>query len=135
MNSIDFWHENTPPQQPSILSHPFPPQPQEMVTINLSPPQRGMVCTPHHEGYSSNDFVFICDHKDKLHMQAKNYDILEPSHATLEVTSSSKPDGPLHIENPYFDTMLHPSKGILQCMTHNPNTRADHNYSIMEYLA
>jgi hypothetical protein len=48
------------PQQPIVLTHPFPPQPQHMVATNPSPPQGGMEGTPHHEGSSSNS-IFMCD--------------------------------------------------------------------------
>jgi hypothetical protein len=123
------------PQQPIVLTHPFPPQPQNMVATNPSPPQGGMEGTPHHEGSSSNASMFMCDHTINLQTRAKNYDIPEPSHASPEATSSSHPSGPLQIEKPFLDAPLHPPKGILRRTTHNPNTRASHNYSIVEDLA
>jgi hypothetical protein len=106
-----------------------------MVATNISPPQGGMECTPHHEGSSLNDTIFLCEQTINLQMRAKNYVIPKPSHDAPEETSFSHHGGPLHIEKPYFDTSLFPLKGFLQCNMHNPSTRAACNYSIVEDLA
>jgi hypothetical protein len=91
--------------------------------------------TPHHEGSSLNAAIFMCHQTVNLQMRAKNYEIPEPSYGFVpEAVSSSHLGGPLHIENPHFEALLHSPKGILRCMMHNPNTRASHNYSIVEDL-
>jgi hypothetical protein len=53
-----------------------------MVATNHVLPQGEMEGTPHHEWYSSNDSIFMCDHMVNFQMQAKNYDRAEPSHTT-----------------------------------------------------
>jgi hypothetical protein len=70
-----FLAQQQAPQHPIVLTHPFPPQPQNMVSTNLAPLQGGMECTPHHEGSSSNAYFFMCDHIINLQTQDKNYDI------------------------------------------------------------
>jgi hypothetical protein len=45
-------------------------------------------------------------------------------------------NGPLHLERPSLDTVLHPpTKGVVQKSTFNPHARATQNYSIVEDLA
>jgi hypothetical protein len=123
------------PQQSIVLTHPFPAQPQHMVATNSTSPQGGMAGTPHHEGYSLNATIFMYDQTINLQTQVENYHIFDPSHAMLEESSSSQPEGPLQIEKPTFDVPLWPPKGVLSRMTHNPNTWASHKYNIMEDLA
>jgi hypothetical protein len=70
-----------------------------------------------------------------LQTRAKNYNTSKPIPVVHESTSSSHPDGPIQIEKPCFDASLRPSKCNIGRMIHNPNTRATHNYIIMEDLA
>jgi hypothetical protein len=45
-------------------------------------------------------------------------------------------NGPLHLERPSLDTVLHPPpKGVVQKSAFNPHARAAQNYSIVEDLA
>jgi hypothetical protein len=49
---------------------------------------------------------------------------------------TSPPNGPLHLERPGLDTVLHPPpKGIVRKSSFNPHARAAQNYSIVEDLA
>jgi hypothetical protein len=41
---------------------------------------------------------------------------------------------PLHIEKTEGETMTCISKGAFKKDSHNPNTRASHKYSVVEYL-
>jgi hypothetical protein len=50
-------------------------------------------------------------------------------------TSVTPPSGPLQIEKPNFDSILHPPKSTIQKSTFNPNSRASQNYNIVEDLA
>jgi hypothetical protein len=50
------------PQEAFCLNPFFPPQPQNMVSTNLTPLQGGMEGTPHPDGSSSNVSTFMCDH-------------------------------------------------------------------------
>jgi len=45
------------------------------------------------------------------------------------------PIGPLQIEKPIFDTILHPPKATIRKAVFNPNARAAQNYNIAEDLA
>jgi hypothetical protein len=63
---------------------------------------------PHHKGSSLNASIFMCDHMVNLKTQANNHDTSEPIPIVHDLTSSSHPGGPLQIEKPYFDTLLHP---------------------------
>jgi hypothetical protein len=82
-----------------------------MVATNLTLPPRGIEGTPHHEGFPSNDFIFMCDHTINFHIQAKNYDIIKSLNVASKETSSSHPSVPLQIEKPYFDAFLRPPEG------------------------
>jgi len=93
-----------------------------------------MAGAPHHEVSSLNDFIFMCDQTFNFHTQAKKYDISKPFHDAPKETSSSHPGVPLHIERPYFDTLIYPPKRFLQQMIDNRNTQVAHNYSIVEDL-
>jgi hypothetical protein len=84
-----------------------------MVAKNIPPPQGGMVGTPHYEGSSSNDSLFMCDHTIDLKIESKNYDTFDHIATSHEATSSSHLGGPLQIKNPCFDAPLHSSKGVL----------------------
>jgi hypothetical protein len=50
-------------------------------------------------------------------------------------TSVTPPSGPLQIEKPNFDSILHPPKSTIRNLTFNPNSRASQNYNIVEDLA
>jgi hypothetical protein len=76
MRSIDFWHNKKAPQQPVVLTHPFPPQPQNMVATNPSPLQGGMEGTPHHEGSSLNASIFMCDQMVNLQTEPRTMTFL-----------------------------------------------------------
>jgi hypothetical protein len=43
--------------------------------------------------------------------------------------------GPLHIEKPMFDSILHPPKRTIHKATFNPSSCVAQNYNIVEYLA
>jgi hypothetical protein len=64
-----------------------------------------------------------------------NGSLPDPSPSSVSPLSDSPPFGPLHIEKPSFDSILHPPKSIIQKSTFNPSSRAAQNYNIIEDLA
>jgi hypothetical protein len=47
---------------------------------------------------------------------------------------STNPLTPLHIEKAVGEMITHIPKGVFKKASHNPNTKASQNYSIVEYL-
>jgi hypothetical protein len=59
-----------------------------------------------------------------------------PPSLVQQPPSTSPPNGPLHLERPSLDTILHPPpKGVVQKSSFNPHARAAQKYSIVEDLA
>jgi hypothetical protein len=59
----------------------------------------------------------------------------DPLPSSVNPLSVSPPSGPLHIEKPYFHSILRPPKSTIRKSTFNPNSRAAQNYNIVEDLA
>jgi hypothetical protein len=61
--------------------------------------------------------------------------LLDPSPSFVSPPSVNPPSGPLQIEKPMFNSILHPPKSTIRKSTFNPSSRATHNYNIVEDLA
>jgi hypothetical protein len=64
--------------------------------------------------------------------RAHDYRMLESIEKDKEATN---PPVPLQIEKTMDENMTHISKGAFKKSSHNPNTRATHNYSMVDYLS
>jgi hypothetical protein len=77
-----------------------------------------------------------------LPLRAKDYssskekvDDIPPS-LVQQPPSTSPPNGPLHLERPSLDTVLHPPpKGVVRKSAFNPHARVAQNYNIVEDMA
>jgi hypothetical protein len=58
-----------------------------------------------------------------------------PSSSSISLPSVNPPSGPLQIEKPTFDSILHPPKSTIHKATFNPSSHAAQNYNIVEDLA
>jgi hypothetical protein len=63
-----------------------------------------------------------------------NYDFLEGDFLPKDTPTSTPPNGPLTLERPSIVPILHPPKGFLHRIMHNPNAWATQHYNIVEYL-
>jgi hypothetical protein len=61
--------------------------------------------------------------------------LLDPSSSSVSLPSVNPPSGPLQIEKPTFNSILHPPKRTICKATFNPSSRATQNYNIVEDLA
>jgi hypothetical protein len=59
----------------------------------------------------------------------------DPSSSSVSPPSVNPLSGPLHIDKPMFESILHPPKSTIYKSTFNPSSRATHNYNIVEDLA
>jgi hypothetical protein len=81
-----------------------------------------------------NDITLTTRAKDYSPSKEK-VDVIPPS--LVQPSPMTPPtNGPLHLERPSLDTVLHPPpKGVVQKLTFNPHARAAQNYNIVEDLA
>jgi hypothetical protein len=68
---------------------------QHMVATSYSPHKGGMEGTPHHEGSSSNDSFFMCDHMVNLQTRENNYDTFKIIPVVRQATYASYPSVPI----------------------------------------
>jgi hypothetical protein len=132
--------------QPVVLTHPFPQQ-QSMVAQTPSP--GGNSIHPHDEAsMSAHIYMF---NGFNLTTLSKTYDtpsnpdkgkatngtgtLPDPSLSYVSPPSVNPPSGPLQIEKPMFESILHPPKITFHKYTFNPSSRATQNYNIVEDLA
>jgi hypothetical protein len=59
----------------------------------------------------------------------------DPSSSFVSLPSVNPLSGPLQIEKPTFDSILHPHKRTIHKTTFNPSSRVTQNYNIVEDLA
>jgi hypothetical protein len=64
-----------------------------------------------------------------------NGSLPDPSPSFVSPPSTIPSSGPLQIEKPSFDSILHPPKSTIWKSTFNPSSRAAQNYNIVEDLA
>jgi hypothetical protein len=132
--------------QPTVLTQPFPQQ-QSMVAQTPSPGDSSS--NPNDEASSSAHIYMF--NGINLTTRSKTYDTLgnpdrgkdtngadtlpDPSSSSISIPSVNPPFGPLQIEKPTFESILHPSKRNIRKATFNPNSHATQNYNIVEDLA
>ena len=58
-----------------------------------------------------------------------------PSNNDAIESYSNTTNGPLHIELLYFDTVIHPPKGVTLKSFHNPSVYASQHHNIIEDLS
>jgi hypothetical protein len=131
---------------PAVLTQPFPQQ-QSMVAQIPSP--GGSSSDPHDEASSSAHIYMFnginlttrsktCDtpgNPDKGKDTNGTGNLPYPSSSSVSLPSVNPPSGPLHIEKPMFESILHPPKSSIRKATFNPSSRATQNYNIVEDLA
>jgi hypothetical protein len=130
--------------QPAVLTQPFP---QQQSLVAQTPTSGGSFNQPHDEA-STSAHIYMFNgvnlttrsvtydtpvKPDKL--KTTNGSALDPLPSSANPPSISPPSGPLHIEKPSFDSILHPPKSTIWKSTFNPNSRAAQNYNIVEDLA
>jgi hypothetical protein len=132
--------------QTTVLTQPFPQQ-QSMVAETPSP--EGSSSHPNDEASSSAHIYMF--NGINLTTRSKTYDTLgnpdkgkeingtdtlsDPSSPSVSLPLVNPLSGPLDIEKPTFDSILHPPKSTIYKATFNPSSRAAQNYNIVEYLA
>jgi hypothetical protein len=130
--------------QPAVLTQPFP---QQQYLVAQTPTAGGSSNQSHDEASTSAHIymfnrVNITTHSatydtpvkpDKL--KNTNGSAPDPLPSSVSPPSFSPPHGPLQIEKPSFESILHPPKNTIQKSTFNPNSRAAQNYNIVEDLA
>jgi hypothetical protein len=121
--------------QPAVLTQPFPQQ-QSMVAQTPSP--GGSSSHPHDEASSSAHIYMF--NGINLNTCSKTYDtpgnldkgkdtnstgtLSDPSPSSISLPSVNPLSGPLQIEKPVFDSILHPPKRTIHKATFNPSSRA-----------
>jgi hypothetical protein len=123
------------PPTPDILSQPFPSQQRAQLVIHdqISPSTTSYVlmCT----GNSNKNNVSITTRAKYYSPSKEKVDNLPPS-LVQPSTSTSPPNGPLHIKRLGPDTTLHPPpKGVVRKSAFNLHACATQNYSIVEDIA
>jgi hypothetical protein len=130
--------------QPVVLTQPFPQQ-QSLVAQTPTP---GGSSSQSHDEASTSAHIYMFN-KINLTTRTMTYDtpvkpdkpkttngsLPDPSPSSVSPPSASPPSGPLQIEKPSFDSILHPPKSTIQKSTFNPSSRAAQNYNIVEDLA
>jgi hypothetical protein len=116
-----------------------------MVAQNHAPPQGGNTGHPPSGDASSSSHVYMFNGTIYLTTREKTYDtppgktnnesVSNGTTNTKPSTSTTPPSGPLQIEKPSVDSILHPPKSTIRWSNFNPNTHASQNYSIVEDLA
>jgi hypothetical protein len=130
--------------QPVVLTQPFL---HKQSLVAQTPTSGGSSNQPHDEASTSAHIymfnrVNLKTHSATYDMPVKpdklkiaNGPASDPLPSSANPPSVSPPFGPLHIEKPSFDSILHPPKSTIQKSTFNSNSRAAQNYNIIEDLA
>jgi hypothetical protein len=122
-----FLQGSRKPPTPAIFSQPFPSKKQAQLAIHdqASP--------------STSSYVLMCTGDSKkneiaIATRAKDYSsskekVDDTPHSLVQTSPPTSPsNGPLHLERPGLDTVLHPpTKGIVQKFGFNPHARAAQN--------
>lgn len=130
--------------QPVVLTQPFPQQ-QSLVAQTPNP---GGYSNQSHDEASASAHIYMFNGIN-LTTRATTYDTPikpdkpkttngsspNPLPSSVSPPSASPPYGPLQIEKPSFNSILHPPKSTIWKSTFNPSLRAAQNYNIVEYLA
>ena len=117
---------------PTILTDPFPSQQQLIDHMS----NQG-------NSSSSEKICMMCSETINLQTRSQNYDKPADKKEDNSFSDKSPPigstvsssNGPLTIEKPNIDMILHPPKSTLRKPFFNPNARASKFYNVVEYLA
>lgn len=116
--------------------NPFPAQQQQMVAqFPAQQPTNPNAATPSRASSSSIN-ILMADSID-LTMQAKSYE-KQPegeSFVLADYPPMPQSNGPLTIDKLTFEPPSCPSKGALQCTTHNLHVHSVQHYNIVEDLS
>lgn len=77
--------------------------------------------------------IYMMEADVSIQTWAKKYETPESEPMGKKPMGTST--NPLQIDRPAFDYVLRPPKASIKCATHNPNSRAAQNYSVIENLA
>jgi hypothetical protein len=117
-------------KQPAVLMNPFPHGKNlTQASANMDGASQG---PPSSSSNPSTLNVYML--KGEAHIATRAHDYRMPS--TVEKGKEvDNPFVPLQIERTMGETMTHIPKGAFKKASHNPNTRATHNYSVVEDLS
>ena len=118
------------PQQPILLTQPFPQQ-QQMVVAAPIPPQGGNQANPLQGGNPPISNIFGLAHEVNIQTRFHSYDT-PPS---VSNSLGSKSTGSPTIEKLTIYIVPRPQKWVLSKSKHNPNARVAQSYNIVEDLA
>ena len=117
------------PNQPVVLTNPFPTQQKQVIAQNTPPPLGGNL-----GNLPQGAREIRMPSTNNLHTRTKTYN--PPTEKSTEKEPPfSHLDIPLNIENPPPDIVIKSPKSTLQKTTHNPNARETQQHSIVEDLA
>jgi hypothetical protein len=132
--------------QPVVLTQPFP---QQQSMVSQTPFPRGSSSEPNDEASSSAHIYMF--NGINLTTRSKTYDtpgnpdkgkdtndagtLPDPSSSSVSLPSVNPPSGPLQIDKPTFNSILHPPNRTICKATFNPSSHAAQNYNIVEDLA
>jgi hypothetical protein len=117
-------------QQQAVLTNPF--QHGKNLTQAATSTEGGSQenCPPPNNPASANVYMVRGD----AFISTRAHDYGKPS-TSKKGKEAYLPSLPLQIENMLGETMTHIPKGAFKKASHNPNARATHNYSVVEYLS
>lgn len=104
-----------------------------MVFQNPTPEQQ-----PTRLGHPSKEDVIFMMNFVLLQARSQDYETpppMTPFNNDSPEFSSNATNGPLHIERPSLDTVIHPPKGVIRNSLHNPSVHVAQHYSIVEDLS
>jgi hypothetical protein len=130
--------------QSVVLTHPFP---QQQSLVSQTPTPGGSSNQSHDEASTSaHIYMFnginLTTHTTTYDMLIKldkvkptNGPLPDPLPSVVSPPFASPFSGPLQIEKPSFDSILHLPKSTIHKSSFNPSSRAAPNYNIVEDLA
>jgi hypothetical protein len=117
-------------QQPVMLTNPFPHG--KNLTQASSSTEGGSQGPPPSSSNPSSANVYMM--KGDAYISTRAHDYGNPS-TSEKGKEAENPPLPLQIEKTLGETMTHIPKGAFKKASHNPNTRATQNYSVVEDLS
>jgi hypothetical protein len=113
-----------------VLTNPFP-QGKKLIQASLSV-DGGSQGPPLSSSNPSTVNVYMMKGDAYIATRAHDYRMPKTAKKGKEVVN---PYVPLQIAKTMGETMTHNPKGVFKKVLHNPNTRATHNYSMVEDLS
>jgi hypothetical protein len=115
-------------QQQAVLTNPF--QHGKNLTQSSASTEGGSQGPPLSSNNPTNAYMVKCD----AFLSTKAHAYSQPS-TSEKGKEAELPSLPLHIKKTLAETMTRIPKGAFKKSSHNPNARAAHNYSVVEYLS